>query len=101
MLEIILLIFLTRHVGEIVKSKGRKTGWYKFLTVALWIGGELTGAVIGGVVGALTNSGIVFAYVFALVGAGLGAGASILIARSVSPMTFDQPPQPPAFGQGL
>ncbi|HEX8500107.1 MAG TPA: hypothetical protein VF659_05890 [Pyrinomonadaceae bacterium] len=101
MLEIIVLIFLTRHVGEIVQSKGRKTGWFKVMTVVLWIGGEVTGAIVGGIVGALTDSGALFAYVFALVGAGIGAGASVLIARSLSPVAYDQPPQPPVFGQGL
>ncbi len=101
MLEIILLIFLTRHVGGIVEAKGRKAGWYKLLTVVLWIGGEVTGAVVGGIVGALTDSGMLFAYVFALGGAAVGAGASILIARGLSPAAYDRPPQPPVFGQGL
>src|SRR5215213_10313461 len=98
MLEIIILIFLTRKVGEIVRSKGRKPGWFQFLAVVLWIGGELTGAVIGGIVGALSDSGMLFAYLFALFGAAAGAGISILIARSLNAKTYDLPPQPPVFG---
>ena len=47
MLEILMLIFLTRKVGEIVGAKGRKAGWYKFMTVLLWFGCEVVGAIIG------------------------------------------------------
>ena len=99
MLEIIILIFLARKVGEIVRSKGRKAGWFQFLAVVLWIGGELVGGVIGGSVGALTDTGMALAYVCALLGAAAGAGISILIARSVSAKTYDLPPQPPVFGR--
>jgi membrane protein DedA with SNARE-associated domain len=98
MLEIILLIFLTRHVGEIVVSKGRKAGWYKFMTVLLWIGGEVTGAIIGGIVAAVSHSGTFVVYILALLGAAAGAGISVLIARSLSAHLYDPPPQPPAFG---
>ena len=98
MLEIIILIFLTRHVGEIVRSKGRKAGWFQLLTVVLWIGGEIIGGIIGAIVGALSDSGMLFAYLFALFGAAAGAGISILIARSLSAKTYDLPPQPPVFG---
>jgi hypothetical protein len=101
MLEIILLIFLTRRVGEIVRSKGRNAGWFQVLTVALWIGGELAGGIVGAIVGVMTDSGALFAYLFALVGAAIGAGASILIARNVAAKTYDLPPQPPVFGSGL
>jgi len=99
MLEIVILFFLTRHVGEIVRSKGRAAGWFQVLTVVLWIGGELTGAVIGAVVGALSDSGMLLPYLFALFGAAVGAGLSILIARSLSAKTYDLPPQPPVFGR--
>lgn len=101
MLEIIILIFLTRKVGEIVRSKGHKAGWFQFLAVVLWIGGEVIGAVIGGIVGALSNTGMGLAYLFALLGAAAGAGISILIARSLNAKTYDLPPQPPVFGSGL
>ncbi len=99
MLEIIILIFLARKVGEIVRSKGRPAGWFQFLAVVLWIGGELIGGLIGGIVGALTDTGMALAYVCALLGAAVGAGISILIARSLSAKTYDLPPQPPVFGR--
>ena len=99
MLEIILLIFLTRKIGEIVESKGHKAGWYKVMTVLLWIGGEVTGAVVGGIVSGLTDSGTGLVYLFALLGAAAGAGLSFLVAKTRSPreVAYDAPPQPPTF----
>lgn len=97
MLEIIALIYLTRYVGETVESKGRKGGWFKFMTVMLWIGGEITGAVIGGIVAAISHSGTLLVYLFAIAGAAVGAGISLVVAKSVSQVAYDQPPQPPAF----
>ena len=97
MLEILLLIFLTRRVGEIVEAKGRKGGWYKLLTVVLWIGGEVVGAIIGGVVAAMTGSGNLFIYLFALMGAAVGAGLSFVVAKSVTPIAYDQPPPPQTY----
>lgn len=35
MLEIIALVLLTRRIGTIVEQKGRSSGGYKVLTVAL------------------------------------------------------------------
>ncbi len=98
MLEIILLIFLTRRIGEIVEEKGRKGGWYKVLTVVLWIGGEVIGAVIGAIVAGVSGSSEFLIYVFALLGAGVGAGLSFIIAKSLSPVVYNAPPPPPTFG---
>jgi hypothetical protein len=95
MLEIILLITLTRRIGYILEQKGRKTGWYKLLTVLLWFGGEIVGAIIGaGIaeVGELSNALI---YLIALMGAAAGAGLAFIIAKSVQPMPEYLPPPPP------
>ena len=100
MLEIVALIFLTRKVGEIVESKNRKAGWYKFMTVALWIGFEVVGAIIGGVYVALSGASDAFSYLFALVGAACGAGLSFIIAKSLPVRTealAQPPPPPPSF----
>ena len=94
MLEIILLIFLTRRIGEIVEAKGRKGGLYKLMTVVLWIGCEVLGAVIGGIVVGLSGSSELIIYLFALIGAAAGAAISFIIAKSVTPRTYDQPPPP-------
>jgi uncharacterized membrane protein YeaQ/YmgE (transglycosylase-associated protein family) len=98
MLEIILLVFLTRHVGEIVQAKGRRGGWYKLMTVLLWLGCEIVGAFIGGIVAAVSGSGTFLIYIFALIGAAVGAGISVIIARAVPPLMYEQPPAPPTFG---
>jgi hypothetical protein len=97
MLEIILLIYLTRHVGEIVQAKGRRGGWYKLMTVLLWLGCEVVGAIIGAIVAAMSRSGSLLIYLFALIGAAAGAGISILVARSVPPLAYDQPPAPTTY----
>ena len=100
MLEIFALIFLTRKIGEIVESKNRKAGWFKFITVVLWIGCEIMGAIVGGVYAALTGAGEAVAYIFALAGAGLGALVSFVIAKSL-PVRAEPlaaaPPPPPDF----
>ena len=98
MLEIILLIYLTRHIGEIIEEKGRKSGWYKVLTVVLWIGGEVFGAIVGAVVSELSGTGTFLVYIFALVGAAIGAGLAFMIAKSLSPIQYNAPPPPPTFG---
>lgn len=95
MLEIIALIWLTRRIGEIVKEKHRKSGWYKFMTVALWFGCEIAGAIVGGIIVGLTGSPDALIYVIALAGAAAGAGIAYLIARSVPPLQPDFAPPPP------
>ena len=49
MLEIIILIFLTREIGRLAHSKGLKSGTWKIYTVVGWIVLEIIG-VIGGVI---------------------------------------------------
>jgi len=47
MLEIILLIFLTRNIGNIALQKGEKPLPWKILTVLMWIICEVIGTVVG------------------------------------------------------
>lgn len=99
MLEIILLIFLTRKVGGIIEGKGRKAGWYKAMTVALWIGGEIGGAIIGGIIVAISGAGQFLIYVAALLGAAGGAALAYVIANNVTPVAVEYgAPPPPLFG---
>jgi hypothetical protein len=100
MLEILMLVFLTRKVGEIVGAKGRKAGWYKFMTVLLWFGGEVVGAIIGALIVGVSGGPQGFIYLFALVGAVVGAIASYVIAKAVPPVAVLPmvPPPPPTFG---
>lgn len=82
MLEILALIYLTRKNGAIAEKKGKKPGLYKLLTVLLWFGGEVFGAILGAVIaGGGDAMGAV--YLFALVGALVGAGLSRLIVNKL------------------
>jgi len=84
MLEILLLIFLTRKIGEICREKGRKATGYKILTVVMWFGGEIAGAITG--VFVTGGEGGVLVYVLALFGAAVGAAISFAIANSLTPI---------------
>lgn len=57
MLEIILLINLTKKIGLLADAKGLKAGTWKLYTVLAWFAGEVIGAVIGGM---LTDEPIVY-----------------------------------------
>lgn len=47
MIEIIVLIFLCRKIGNKAQRKGLKPGQWKFITIMTWIGFEIAGIVIG------------------------------------------------------
>jgi len=47
MLEIIALIFLTKEIGQLAHSKGRKLGTWKIYTVVGWFILEILGIVVG------------------------------------------------------
>ncbi|MEZ5427351.1 MAG: hypothetical protein R2747_13860 [Pyrinomonadaceae bacterium] len=83
MLEILILFFLTRKIGDICEDKGRSAIGFKILTVALWFVGELIGAVFGVILSG--GRGGLLLYVFALVGAAIGAGIVFLIVSSLKP----------------
>lgn len=98
MLEILLLIALTRRIGRIVEQKGRTSGWYKLMTVLLWFGGEIVGGIIGAVIAEVSGMSDIFIYLIALTGAAVGAGAAFLIAKAVpSTAEYSPPPPPPTF----
>jgi MFS-type transporter involved in bile tolerance (Atg22 family) len=88
MIEILLLVALTRKIGRICEEKGRRAGGFKALTVVLWFGGEIVGAVIAAASG-VEDLGV---YLFALIGAAVGAGISVLIANNLTPVETDKFP---------
>ena len=49
MLEIILLISLTKKIGFLAAAKGLKPGTWKLYTVLAWFGSEIAGGVIGAI----------------------------------------------------
>src|SRR5687768_14002054 len=83
MLEILLLIYLCKKVGEIVRDKGRSgAGWFQFLMVGMWFGGEAVGFVAGAVMTGDADGG---AYAMGLLGAAAGATATFVIVKSLAP----------------
>ena len=90
MLEILALWHLTKKVGQMVEEKGRKSGWYKALTVFLWFGGE----IFGGIVGALLLGDGIGLYLLALAGAASGAATAYLIAKNMTPAPVTPPALP-------
>ncbi len=86
MLEVLLVWSLAKHIGSVIEKKGHKAGWYQFLLVFLWIGGEVAGAFIGAVIiAAVTQREPEFGWVYlsAIIGAASGAGIVFALAYSL------------------
>jgi len=79
MLEIFLLIFISRKLSAIATEKGRGKGWGA-LGVGFWILGELMGIVVGSAM----NLGA-GAYGLALLFAGIGAGVAFAVVKGLGP----------------
>ena len=47
MLEIIALIFITKHIGKLAIQKGLKPGTWKIYTVICWFVFEIIGFIVG------------------------------------------------------
>ena len=80
MLEFFLIRWLAGKVGDVLRGKGRRPGWFQFLFVMLWIFGEFGGLVAGLVLE--LDAG---AYFLAIVGAGAATGAAFAIAHAAKP----------------
>ena len=78
MLEIIAIIFLCKTNTAIVKEKGLKPFLFILITIILWVGLELAGAVISDIL----FDDVLINYVCALAGACLGGFISYLIAKN-------------------
>jgi hypothetical protein len=85
MLEIFLLIYLSRQIGNIAREKGHSVGLYKFLTVVFWIFFEVLGAIVGILI---LGEGLGM-YLFALIGAVLGYGLLYLIVNNLADKSGD------------
>ncbi len=95
MLEIAVLWFLTKLIGQIVEDKGHASGSYKVLTVVLWFGGEVVGLLLGASLASASAATQCSLYMFALLGAATGAGLAFLIANNLAPVSS------PSRGAGL
>ncbi len=90
MIELIALVLLVLRVGKILEAKGRKALHYQILTVALWFGGELLGAIVGFAIIVIIDPHDLVVFVLIVIcvlsGAAAGGLASYLIARRVPPI---------------
>ena len=92
MLEIILLFFLCKGLGTILRGKGRKPLGFQILLVVLWFGGEFAGGIVGGVIQAVRNPGQqefqmdATTYLLALLGAAIGVCFVYFIAYILPPV---------------
>ena len=73
MLEILLIVKLTKSLSAKAREKGRPTSWAALLPL-FWILGEVGGFILGAALEMGTG-----AYAIALIGAALGAGAAFLV----------------------
>jgi len=86
MLEIMILIAMSRSIGDIVQAKGRARIGYQLLLWLFWFGGELCGAIAGGVLSAAGGGdepNLILVYGCGLAGAVVGAVLAFAIAKGV------------------
>lgn len=85
MLEIVILVLLTRQVGKMVRAKGYSGLGYQAATVLLWLGGEMLGLYIGLAFLNEANyqSTIYLVLLIGVLCGGLGGLTAYLIARNL------------------
>ena len=97
--DLLFVILVCKHVGEMVQEKGRNPMPYQILMGVGWIGGGLIGGVIGLVLGIIVANGngdvvgLVAVLGYAL-GVACGAGPTYLVAMNVTRDPNYIPPQP-------
>lgn len=92
MLEIFVLIAMSRGIGDIVQAKGRARIGYQLLLWLFWFGGELCGAVAGGVLSAASGAddvSLFLIYGCGIAGAVVGAVLAFAIAKGVPSLRGD------------
>lgn len=91
MLEILLLIFLCKRLGTMLRAKGRSAGWFQVLLVVCWFGGEFVCALAMMVITQNPNVDATI-YIGALLGAAGGAIIVFVIAHHLAPLNvYDRP----------
>jgi hypothetical protein len=88
MLEVLLIIFLSKKIAGILRAKGRSPTWYVVALVAFWIGGEFLGAFTG--MALMDGDSSAALYGCALVGAALGVVAAFVLANGASSLNPQQ-----------
>jgi hypothetical protein len=88
MLEILLLVYLCRKLGEMLRAKGRSAGWFQFLLAVAWFAGEFMGAVLLAILAGMGGAAL---YLGALLGAAAGVTAVFIVAHSLAPANTGGP----------
>lgn len=60
MIEIIILIFLARKIGNLAERKGQPTGRWKLFLVLAWIGFEVVGITLSAIISGNLYMAMVF-----------------------------------------
>jgi len=89
MLEIILIIYLSKELGKIIEQKGHQKGWYIALFVISWVLFEFIGILAGTII--FNDSNIFLAYLFALVGAAVAYLLNYILVSSLKDKTNKDP----------
>lgn len=92
MIEILILVYLCKRLGEMLRAKARSAGWFQFLLVVAFLAGEVMGGIVAlGVLDVGPGRIHPAAYLGALLGAACGAAAVFLIAWSLPGLTTHAP----------
>lgn len=88
MLEIFLIIYLSKKLGKIYEDKGYKKGWYIAMFVISWIVFEVSAMIVGFII--LGEESFI-PYLIALLGAGLAYLLNYLFAQSLQDRSNKDP----------
>jgi hypothetical protein len=99
MLEILLLVYLCKNIGQKLRAKARKPLLLQILLILMWFGGEVVGFIVGMVVytvvyGQEPPEFSLPIYLGAIVGAACGTAFCFMIAWLIPP-AYQEPN--PAF----
>lgn len=99
--DLIFVILVCKHVGEMVQEKGRSPMPYQILMGVGWIGGGLIGGIVGLILGMIVADGVgngdavgLVAVIGYALGIACGAGPAYLLAMNVTRDPNYRPPVP-------
>ncbi|MBP3953962.1 hypothetical protein J8F10_01420 [Gemmata sp. G18] len=89
MIEILILIRLSKSIAAKAREKGRGGAPFVFLLLALWLGGEVFGTVIGMIISLAVlgdeEPNLLVMYPPAILGAIVGAVVAFQIVKAIAP----------------
>ena len=89
MLEILILISLSRNVAAKARAKGRSPAPFVIILLVLWIGGEVFAAIVAAVISTIVlgdaEPNLLLVYPAAILGAVVGAVVAFQIVKAIAP----------------